>query len=554
MAGIIDGVRRGPLVDRINGRYRVRHRCSDKASGPFRRNGPCGYRTYIPLALRLIALLILSAATAPLVAQAPAGAALTLLSKEGRRPLPIVAVGNQEYVPLDEIAAAFSSTVQEDRLAGGVTMSVNGRTIVLTPDQGVVSVAGRLVSLSAPVVRQGTRWMVPADFLPRAIGLATGTRMDLRRASRLVVVGDLRVPRVTARLEGASGRATIVFDIAPAVPARVVSPVTGQLDVEFDADALDLALPTVGPQDLLQRIAPGDSPTSVRLTTGPRFGIYRSSTEQAGTDATRLTVELLPAGTETSVTTPTTPAPTELPTVVMPPPTTGVRTVVLDPGHGGDETGARGPRGTLEKNVTLAMARRVKALIESRLGLKVFLTREDDRLMTLDERTAFANNQQADVFISIHANASVSQAMKGAEVYFLSLSAAQPISTPATPDGGSTVLPTLTGGMRAIDLVLWERAQERYIDQSSALAGFVDQALRTRVEMSPRGVQQAPLRVLVGANMPAVLVETGYLSHSQQESALSSDDGQAHIAEALFDALLRFREQVDRAAGVPATP
>jgi N-acetylmuramoyl-L-alanine amidase len=143
--------------------------------------------------------------------------------------------------------------------------------------------------------------------------------------------------------------------------------------------------------------------------------------------------------------------------------------------------------------------------------------------------------------------------MKGAEVYFLSLSRVQAAPPLPTPDVGQTVLPTLSGGMRAIDLVLWENAQERHLDRSSALATFVDQALRTRVEMSPRGVQQAPLRVLVGANMPAVLVETGYLSHPQQERGLSSTDGQTHIAEALFDALLRFREQVDRAAN-PATP
>lgn len=500
---------------------------------------------------RLALVLILSAATAPLVAQAPAGPSLTLLSKEGRRTLPLVTIGTQDYVPLDEVATAFGSSVQEDRLAGGLTMAVGGRTVVLTPDQGVVSVAGRLVSLSAPVVRQGNRWLVPADFLPRALAIAIGTRMDLRRASRLVIVGDLRVPRVTTRVEATGGRTSVIFDISPAAPARVVAPVTGQLDIEIDADSLDLTLPSVGPQELLQRLTPGDTPTSVRLIMGPRFGIYRASTEQVGADATRLTVELLPAGTDTSVTTPT-PGP-ELPPLVVPPPATGVRTVVLDPGHGGDETGAQGPGGTLEKNVTLAIARRLKALIESRLGLRVFLTRDDDRVMSLDERTAFANNQQADAFISIHANASLRPTMKGAEVYFLSLSRVQADPPPPTPDVGQTVLPTLSGGMRAIDLVLWENAQERHLDRSSALATFVEQALRTRVEMSPRGVQQAPLRVLVGANMPAVLVETGYVSHPQQERTLSSTDGQTHIAEALFDALLRFREQVDRAA-TPATP
>jgi N-acetylmuramoyl-L-alanine amidase len=504
---------------------------------------------------RLAVLLLLTAVTASLVAQAPPGPTLTLLSREGRRTLPIVSAGNQDYLPLDEVATAFGTSVQEDTLAGGLTMSVSGRTIVLTPDQGVVSVAGRLVSLSAPVIRQGPRWLVPPDFVSRAIGIATGTRMDLRRPSRLIVVGDLRVPRVTARVDANGPRTAIVFDIAPAAPARVVSPQAGQVDVEIDADALDLTVPSVTPQELLQRITPGDSQTSVRLITGPRFGVYRASTEQVA-DGTRLTVELLPPGGDTTATTPTpaTPTPTELPPLVMPAPVTGLRSVVLDPGHGGDENGARGPGGTLEKNVTLGIAGRLKALIETRLGLRVFLTREDDRTMSLDERTAFANNQQADAFISIHANASVRPTMQGAEVYFLSLSRTQNTSAPAVPDIGPTVLPTLSGGMRAIDLVLWENAQEQHLERSSALATFVDQTLRTRVEMSPRGVQQAPLRVLVGANMPAVLVETGYLSHPQQERTLASAEGQTAIAEAVFDALVRFRELLDRPVTAPAPP
>lgn len=523
------------------------------------RRGPLLTRFAIPLILGAV-IPIGFARSSPLRSEtltarqgSPAAPTLTLLSREGRRALPLVVVGDEDYVPVDELAAAFGTSAQEDRLVGGLTMTVNGRTIVITPDQGVVSVAGRLVSLSAPVVRQSERWLVPADFLSRALAVATGTRMDLRRQSRLLVIGDLRVPRVTARVDSSGARTAVTFEITPAAPARVVAPANGHLDVEIDADALDLTLPSTAPQELLQRMAPGDSPTAIRLFTGPRFGIYRASTEQAGTDATRLTVELLPAGADTSVTPPA-PSPTELSPVVVPPPATGLRTVVLDPGHGGDETGAQGPGGTLEKNVTLAIARRLKTLIESRLGLQVFLTREDDRLMSLNERTAFANNQQADAFISIHANASLSASMKGAEVYFLSLSRAHANPPAQAPDIDATVLPTLSGGMRAIDLVLWENAQERHLERSSALANFVDQTLRTRVEMSPRGVQQAPLRVLVGANMPAVLVETGYLSHPQQERQLSSSEGQTHIAEALFDALLRFREQLDRATANPATP
>jgi N-acetylmuramoyl-L-alanine amidase len=267
-----------------------------------------------------------------------------------------------------------------------------------------------------------------------------------------------------------------------------------------------------------------------------------------------LKVDLLPPGAETSLAgaapTAATPGAPALPPPAIPTPATGVRTIVIDPGHGGDELGAQGSRGTLEKEVTLSIARRLRTLIESRLGLRVFLTREDDRTMTLDERTAYANNQRADVFVSIHANASIRPSLKGAEVYYLSVERAD-AEARRVAESDTAVLPALGGGTRSIDLILWETAQTRYLEQSSRLAALVEQALRARVEMSPRPVQQAPFRVLVGANMPAVLVEIGYLSSPDQEQAITSADFQARVSEAIFDAIVRFREFVDRGPAAP---
>jgi N-acetylmuramoyl-L-alanine amidase len=225
----------------------------------------------------------------------------------------------------------------------------------------------------------------------------------------------------------------------------------------------------------------------------------------------------------------------------------GVRTIVIDPGHGGDETGATGPGGTLEKNVTLAIARRVRTLIESRLGLTVYLTREDDRTLSLDDRTAFANSHRADVFMSLHANAAMRPAMQGAEVYYLSEAPAAAEADGMAASRGTT-LPALGGGTRTIDLTPWETAQARYVGQSAALAATAEQALAGRVTMSPRAVQQAPFRVLVGATMPAVLVEIGYLSNPAEERQLASGAYQDRVAQALFDAVARYRATVDRSA------
>jgi N-acetylmuramoyl-L-alanine amidase len=495
-----------------------------------------------------VTCLALLTSAAPPVSQAQEQAGgLRVLSREGTRMLPTVTINGQEYVALDEVATSFGLTLREDRLAGGVTATAGTATIIITADQPVASVSGRLVSLSAAPVRQANRWFVPPDFLQRALGPALETRIELRRAARLLLVGDVRVPRVTARIEAAPASATVVFDITPATPARV-SMESERLIVQFEADALELQLPAMPAQDFVQAVQPGDTPTIVRILPGPKFAMHRATTSQPDASSARLSIELLPAGSEPPAPPGGTPAPAPDPApadpLPVPAPTPGLRTVVIDPGHGGDEHGARGAGGTLEKDITLQVARRLRTLIESRLGLRVFLTRDDDRTMSLDDRAAYANSQKADVFVSIHANAALRPVMKGAEVFYLSVDRAD---TDARRLGDSREqLPALGGGVRSIDLISWETAQAGYLQQSSTLAGMIEQSFRGRVEMSPRPVQQAPFRVLVGATMPAVLVEIGYLSNSEQERALASGAYQDQIAQGLFDAIMQFRAQVER--------
>ena len=470
-------------------------------------------------------------------------ASLTVLSREGRKPLPLTTINNQDYVAVDDINTVFGTTSREDRLAGGLTITLRGRSIVVTADQNVVSVGGRLVSLQSPPVRRDNRWFVPADFLPRAMSLILDTRLDLRRSTRLLIVGDVRVPRVVARVDAGTTNVAVTFEVTPNTEARVVAQ-AGRLVVTFDADVLDLALPSLPPQTFLVGLTPGETPNSVILTTGPRYATHRVTTSQADAGSGRLTVDLLPATTTDAPATPAVPAaPVPDSRLVIPSqgPSSGLRTVVIDPGHGGDEIGTQGAKGTLEKDITLSVARRLRTLIESRLGAKVFLTREDDRTLSLDDRSAFANNHQADVFLSIHANSAVRPALKGAEVYFLTVERADAEARKRAGDNATT-LPALGGGSREIDLILWETAQARYLEQSSALAGFLERALAGRIEVSPRAVQQAPFRVLVGANMPAALVEIGYLSNAEQESQLASGAYQDRVAQALLDALIKFRE------------
>jgi N-acetylmuramoyl-L-alanine amidase len=482
------------------------------------------------------ALLVLAAVAAP-QGQSPPAAPLRLVSPDGARPVPTIVSGDTELIAVDDLAAIFGVLVREDAPTRAITVAYKGRTIVLSQDQALASIAGRLVSLPAPPTRIGNRWHLPVEFVGRALSVIYDTPLELRKASRLVIRGRMRVPRVIVRHDVAGNQARVTLDVAPPT-VHQVSQDGPRVIVRFDADLLDLSLPALQSQGLVQAIT--SDQTSVVIETGPRFASFRATDQTAGADATRVLVDLMaaadPAPAPGAPGAPAAPAGPEAP---LPLPTTGIRTIVIDPGHGGEEAGARGARGTLEKTVTLAVARRLKTTLETRLGARVLLTRDEDRTLPLDDRAAFANNNKADVFLSLHANASLRRTAAGAEVFSLSLGHADQEARRVAESEG-VAMPVFGGGSREIDVILWELAQTRHLARSADLAAAIEAQLRTEVPMSPRAIQQAPFRVLVGANMPAVLVEIGYLTNAEQEAALSTAPFQARLVQALTDALTRF--------------
>ena len=473
---------------------------------------------------------------------------LTLVSREGRRPIPTTVLSGQELVAIDDVATLFQVAVREDALAGGITVTYRGRSIVASADQPMASVDGRLVQLPSAIIRSGRRWLVPIDFLSRALAPIYDQRIELRRPSRLVIVGDVRVPRVTARFDsiGPPTRATI--EVTPAAPVNVTTD-AGRVILRIDADALDLALPGGG-SGLIEQIRAGDQPNTVTVALAPAAGAARVSSATADTTA-RVIVEV-PSATAAAEPPPAAPG---IPPVAAAPPsepalalTRGFQTVVIDPGHGGDDIGVRGAAGTEEKHLTLDVARRLRERLETRLGLRVVLTRDDDRAVAPDERASTANNSKADLFLSLHANAALSPKLSGAEVFHLQLDGE---GEDARRDAASEAvrLPILGGGSRAIDIVRWDLAQAAHVDDSAILAGFLEGELRRAVPMSPRPVQQAAMRVLTGANMPAALVEMAFLTNPDDESRARGDEFRNSVAQALFDAIVRFRAYADGQAG-----
>jgi len=507
-------------------------------------------RTHSFLAAAVACVLVLATG---LSSQTPPGPSLTLLSRDGRRAVPITLANEQEMIALDDLATPFQLTVREEAF-GAITVTYKGKTIVLTPDQALASVSGRLVSLPAPTARSGRRWFVPVEFISRALSLIYDARLELRKPSRLLIVGDLRVPRITLRYDplGTSGRLTL--DATPRALATVTHE-ADHLSIKYEADTIDVAnppLPEPNSKDLLQGVRVVDA-TTLAVDLGPRFSSFRATSQPVDTTA-RLVIDLL-AQTETAAQPPAPPGAT--PPGATPPPATppppappelppafgqssfAIHTVAIDPGHGGDDAGVKGANGAIEKDVTLAIARRVKGVIEARLGLRVLLTRDDDRNVPLDERTAIANNNKADLFISLHANASLRKATSGATIFTAAFERDAAANATA---GGADRLPTFGGGARDIELVLWDLAQTRHLDRSATFAGMLEGQMRERVPVAAQGLDRAALRVLESANMPAVLIEVGYLTNPEQETLIKTDAFQNSVAQSVYEAVVRFRD------------
>lgn len=489
--------------------------------------------------------LFLLAAIPPsaVAAQEPAGG-LTLIDASGRRGVETVTLRNREMIALDRLAGLFRFDLSEDARTRTVTLTMGGRTVILTAEQAIASVDGRLVSLDAPVYRLGGDWFVPLDFINGALAPIADQRVELRLASRLLLAGEVRVPRVAVRYgpRGEGGRLSL--EVIPETPYELIEE-PGRLLIRFDAAAIDLATPPAPRGNMVRAITHDATLPGLALDLGPTYGAHRVIGAPP-----RFAVELEPAAAAAAAAAAGSAAATGADVLGDRASRPVLRTVVIDPGHGGDDEGARGPNGTLEKHVTLAVARRLRAALESRLGVRVILTRTDDRGVALDQRAAIANNNQADIFISLHANASLSEIPAGAEVFHLSIDEYGAEAREIAEREGEFLL-AADGRQREIDLVPWELAQARYLPRSALLAAVVEEALATRVPMNERPRTVAPFRVLAGANMPAVLIEMGYLSNPEQEAQLVDPGFQGSIVDGLVAAVIRFRNRLERADFLP---
>jgi N-acetylmuramoyl-L-alanine amidase len=483
---------------------------------------------------------------------APSPLPLTVVTPTQRREVPTLVRDGAELVAIEDVAVGYGLTVTSSNRGGAATLVVGEHEVGLYEGKSLASVDGDLRLLSAPVRNENNRWLVPVDGLPRLLGPLLGVPVDWRPAQRVLVVGRVSIPSVSVATFPSADVVRVVFDASEGVPFKVEQG-SDRITVSIARDLVEASLPsepiTGGIVEWVQFQGGRDNTFVVQL--GPRFREVKASEQKS---PPRLVLELRGEPATQAAAGARPPRPTPPPRPAPGPGAVGIRTIVIDPGHGGEEVGARGPGGTLEKDVVLAIARLLRDQLVNALGVRVFLTRNQDAEVELDARTAIANNYKADLFVSIHANAVRARGAKGSEVYFLSYQASDEESRRvAMLEGIAEPLGAAAPGS-ALELILWDMAQAEHLEESSALATRLQDELGAVTGSQVRGVKQAPFRVLVGATMPAVLVEVAFISNPQEEKLLSSAAYQAKVAGALMRGIARYSRERAVRHGVAAAP
>ena len=214
--------------------------------------------------------------------------------------------------------------------------------------------------------------------------------------------------------------------------------------------------------------------------------------------------------------------------------------IVIDPGHGGHDTGTIGPNGLEEKDLVLDVGRRLGKLLQARLGADVVYTRKDDTFIPLETRTSIANQEQADLFVSIHANSSRDPDARGVETYYLNFtSSAEALDVAARENAASDK------SIHELQDLVKKIALKEKIEESREFASNVQRALHSGLAAkSPgirdRGVKKAPFIVLIGANMPSILAEISFVSNPGDERRLRTSDYRQRIAESLYRGISKY--------------
>ncbi|HUP25288.1 MAG TPA: N-acetylmuramoyl-L-alanine amidase [Thermoanaerobaculia bacterium] len=450
-------------------------------------------------------------------------------------PLPYTITVQGPVVSLREVASALGGELASDPLGQSVKLTVLDREYVLGAGSAAMTEDERILPLSRQPLAGPGGLEVPLDVLAQSFGEGLGYRFEwIPGEARLEVTGgtqgELAIELSSVHVGGTT---SLVLTLSEEAPLRLERS-DREVYLVFPARHLGLVGSLPAPSSLVAGVALESNKVRVLLRANAAaadpYRVARGGRTQWVLDVSEsdrrgaAPAPIVPSGRE------------------------GFK-IVIDPGHGGTESGAVGPSGTLEKDLTLAIARLLRSRLESRLPVRIVLTRDDDSNLDLVSRTSIANQNQADLFLSIHLNSAAAGQARGAETYILDAAASDARAEAAARfenSGAGSASETATaeadagGSQLDLQLILWDLAQTRHLSESLRVATLIQQELNEALELRDRGVKQAPFKVLTGAHMPAALVELGFLSHPDEEARLRDPAYRGRLVDALVDAIVRY--------------
>ncbi len=440
-------------------------------------------------------------------------------------------LGGREFV-VSDAARALGLTVSSDPATGVLTIAGAGHQVLLGAGTAQVPVDKRIVPISGPARLVAGALYAPADFFEKVLFPLAGAAGVWDAAKKTWTLSPAGPPPLSIEVAVVHVEPTTQVVLRLSDAARTSTALSDKgLQVRFADTRIDPPFPEKRYDDPLV--------ASVRFAGDLALIDFRepglSARTYALTSPDRLVVEV---GRRIA---PPLAAPAESAAPVAVGPQV---TIVVDPGHGGTETGAIGPGGLFEKDATLEIAKRIVATLPKAIACRTVLTRDSDLLLPLDDRTSIANHEKADLFLSIHANSSRSASAQGSETYYLSLEAsdklAQEVASRENESNGGPAAPAAETGNPDLDFVLWDLAQSAHLKESSEIAEALQSEMNAVTDTANRGIKQAPFRVLVGATMPAILLEVAFISNPAEEKSLKSPEFQQAVADAVARAVARF--------------
>ena len=463
----------------------------------------------------------------------------TLRAPTGDRPFTYVMQSGQVYVSAEEVVAGLGGTLTPD--ANGFKVAIGSAVGAFGPDSRFGVVRDDLIEMPTPPITVDGRPFVPWQFFQGMLDTAAGLDVSWDATTHVLLVRPQQqnAIAVQASVVNVQSISKVVLTLSgPAeygiakLPQLYVVTFRAPLRAPFAEQTYDdphiSKLTFAGSELRIQLTGPDVVGDAYQLENPPRIvlDLRKGTPQQPGLP------QVLPGPRQ----------PQELP---------GIRTIVIDPGHGGKEVGAVGPGGLMEKDVTLSVSRKLADALAKATGARIVLTRDDDNIVSLDQRTAIANQYKADLFLSVHMNAAVVKGAKGSETYFLSLEASDELARKAAEtENASASAAAASGSAADLKLILWDLAQQAYIDESSRFAQAIQEEMNSATGVQNRGVKQAPFKVLIGATMPAALVEVGFISNPEEEAKLKSDAFQNMMVAALTRAVQRYKTDYETRIGI----